>query len=966
MPVPGSCPSREEWQRLFNQPPPPGEAEPLAKHLERCATCATTVEAVLGQPTIVATPPAVAPGTSANNSAVQRVVARLRQGTPDTTGSYADDPESTQAAAASIAATTGILAPARGPDEIGWLGTYRVLKQLGAGGMGVVYLAEDSVLHRPVALKVMQPHFAASKHHRERFLREARSAAAIEHDHVVPIYEVGEDRGIPFLAMKLLQGESLESFLKRGATMTPAISARLGRQIALGLAAAHARGLIHRDIKPANVWLEKEPAGRVKLLDFGLARGSDSAQITGEGVIVGTPAYMSPEQARADTVDARSDLFSLGVVLYRVLTGKLPFLGKDAISTLVAVSMTTPAAVRSLNPDVPVAVEEVVTRLLEKDPALRPASAAATAKLLEAALRAPPVVQPVRAVAPVPDTPTEVVPVVAPLRVAPRRRAVRSRRPLWIGLAAAAILVTGVVVYVSMSDSESRPPDRRPGERRPDPPPARLSDEAWIAKVAALPVEEQAAEVAARLKELNPEFDGIFNSKIDGGAVVEFKINTDHVTDITPVQALKQLRSLSCEPARWDTGGGRLTSLEPLRGLPLDHLWCGGNPAVTDLGPLAGMKLVELVVYKAPITDLSPLKDMPLKKLGAWDTAVRDLAPLKGMRLHTLYLSRTPVVDLSPLRGMPLVNLDIPRLSAGDMSPLADAPLEVLWFEYCPWRDQELIRKPSLRIINRKLAQAFRQEAADQLVRFEAWCQAVAKLPPPQQAEAVAAKLRELNPGFKGGVGNFFNGDLAYGWEENHIVRIEVSTEQISDLSPLRALPSLRVARIEVRNFLQGVGTLTSLWPLRGLPLTEVYVSGNVDLSDLTPLAGMRLERLSVVRTSVDNLRVVKDMPLTQLWCRYTSINDLSPLAGKEIKGVFLTGAKVRDLTPLKGMKLETIHLEDIPATDLSVLADMPLVELNLTFEPTRDTALVRKPTLKTINGKPAMIFRRDLRIAEP
>jgi serine/threonine protein kinase len=211
------------------------------------------------------------------------------------------------------------LAPARAPDEIGRLGPYRVLRVLGQGGMGVVFQAEDVRLKRLVALKAMLPDMARRPEARERFLREARAAAAVEHDRIVPIHQVDEDRGVPYIAMPLLKGLSLEDFLQKkaakGVPLAPAEVCKIGREIAQGLAAAHERGLVHRDVKPANVWLDRSAGGRVKILDFGLALLTERVgdrHITQSGVILGTPAYMAPEQAQGGKVDARADLFSLG------------------------------------------------------------------------------------------------------------------------------------------------------------------------------------------------------------------------------------------------------------------------------------------------------------------------------------------------------------------------------------------------------------------------------------------------------------------------------------------------------------------------------------------------------------------------------------------------------------------------------------------------------------------------------
>jgi WD40 repeat protein len=282
------------------------------------------------------------------------------------------------------------LAPAQAPGELGQLGSYRVLQVLGSGGMGVVYRAEDPGLQRLVALKAMLPALAASESARQRFLREAQSAAAVKHDHIVSIYQVGEDRGVPFLAMEFLEGEPLEVRLEREGKLPVAEVLRIGREIALGLAAAHKRQLIHRDIKPANVWLEAETA-RVKILDFGLARAvADEAQLTQQGAIVGTPAYMAPEQAQGQPLDSRCDLFSLGCVLYRLATGKLPFRGTDTISTLMAVATEHPRPPHELEPDLPPALSVLIMSLLAKEPGDRPVSAQAVAEALEGMAHEPP------------------------------------------------------------------------------------------------------------------------------------------------------------------------------------------------------------------------------------------------------------------------------------------------------------------------------------------------------------------------------------------------------------------------------------------------------------------------------------------------------------------------------------------------------------------------------------------------
>jgi WD40 repeat protein/tRNA A-37 threonylcarbamoyl transferase component Bud32 len=274
------------------------------------------------------------------------------------------------------------LAPPQQPGEMGRLGPYRVLGILGSGGMGIVFRAEDTQLQRPVALKALLPSRSDMGLARLRFLREGRAAAAIKHDHVITIYQVGEDGGVPFLAMELLTGESLEDRLARQGRLPVADVLRIGRETALGLSAAHAQDMIHRDIKPANIWLEGE-AGRVKILDFGLARVGGEVQLTRTGIVVGTPAYMSPEQAAGKDVDARCDLFSLGAVLYRLVTGELPFKGDDPLGLLIAIGNDVPVPPWEINPAVPEPLSELILRLLAKDRRYRPVSAKAVIDALE-------------------------------------------------------------------------------------------------------------------------------------------------------------------------------------------------------------------------------------------------------------------------------------------------------------------------------------------------------------------------------------------------------------------------------------------------------------------------------------------------------------------------------------------------------------------------------------------------------
>ncbi len=258
------------------------------------------------------------------------------------------------------------------------VGCYHVIRELGRGGMGVVYEAVDSSLHRRVAVKVLVDEHASNHLARERFLREARAAAALKSDHVVTIYQVVEDARLPFLAMEYLEGSTLDDWLKSrpGPATLPEIL-WIAQHVLTGLAAAHSKGLIHRDIKPANLWVEKD-TGRVKLLDFGLARPMVAADgLTNPGAMVGTAGYMAPEQADGLEVDIRADLFSFGAVLYRVATGKPAFQGKTLSALLKSVALHYPSPPRALNPAVPPQLSSLILKLLSKTAPLRPPSAQA-------------------------------------------------------------------------------------------------------------------------------------------------------------------------------------------------------------------------------------------------------------------------------------------------------------------------------------------------------------------------------------------------------------------------------------------------------------------------------------------------------------------------------------------------------------------------------------------------------------
>jgi serine/threonine protein kinase len=446
-----ACPCSEQLRQLLAERLSDADRDGVEAHVEGCPVCQGTLEELTVGVTRGGGRSEGAAESWSRHEPDSGFLRRLGGKTPQT------DVPADEA--------RDFLGPAEGPGELGRLGPYRVLEVLGSGGMGVVFRAEHLRLGRAVALKALRPALAASASACERFRREARAAAGISHDHVITVYEEGEDRGLPFLAMPLLAGETLEVRLQREGRLGVAEVLRIGREIAAGLAAAHAHQLIHRDVKPANVWLEApgEPGpsttgGRVKLLDFGLVRALDGdARLTQSGLVAGTPHYVAPEQAGGEPLDGRADLYGLGVVLYRMLTGRTPYAGNSMLSYLESLASGPPPPPAAVEPAVPEALSNLVLRLLARSPADRPASAAALVAELAALqhiLEIP---------SETPGTPVSSVPsrVETVAQESPPGQPGKRRWAIVAGVAAAVLL--GLAALVPYLPTGHRPPlDTRP------------------------------------------------------------------------------------------------------------------------------------------------------------------------------------------------------------------------------------------------------------------------------------------------------------------------------------------------------------------------------------------------------------------------------------------------------------------------------------------------------------------------
>ena len=361
-------------------------------------------------------------------------------------------------------------------------GRYRIEDVLGRGGMASVYLARDKELDRPVAVKVLAEHLADQPTFHDRFLREARLAAQLSHPNIVQVFDVGEEDGSLFIVMECVEGSTLADELKERGRLDPDEVVDLALQICGGLEHAHAAGLVHRDIKPQNLLLR--PDGTVKIADFGIARAAETTRLTQIGSVLGTAAYLAPEQALGEEVTAAADLYSLGCVLYELLTGRTPYVFETLPELVVKHREEVIPPVRELRPEAPERLEAAVMHALARNPEYRPESAAALAEELAVASPDPPT-------RPLPSATgtqaTEVLSAPGPTEVRsvhPRRRRVRSiprGRRLWLslaGIAAIVSLVLGLALGTN-GDGSTRQPAQNTPTMQPVPP---ASDAAGTAR----------------------------------------------------------------------------------------------------------------------------------------------------------------------------------------------------------------------------------------------------------------------------------------------------------------------------------------------------------------------------------------------------------------------------------------------------------------------------------------------------
>ncbi|MFK7738083.1 MAG: protein kinase, partial [Pirellulaceae bacterium] len=351
---PQTCLSDADLHRFLKEQIAEQEEASLQEHIGQCSDCRAKMETIAaGQ----------AMWDALRDGAIGRSGPTIGDQTKDANAeTAADDPN--------LAGLLDYLGPTEDPQYLGRLGSYEVCGVIGQGSTGIVLKALETRLNRFVAIKVLTPALASSGPARRRFEREGRAIAAVSHEHVVPIYSVDEHRGLPYIVMQYIPGLSLLQRIEKSGSLDTCEVTRIGYQVASALAAAHGQGIIHRDVKPANVLLHGS-VDRAMVTDFGLARVSDDATMTRSGTISGTPQYMSPEQARGEVADARTDLFSLGSLMYAASTARAPFRAETVFGIIHRVCQTNPHPIRELNPDIAPWLCKFIDKLMAKQPEAR-------------------------------------------------------------------------------------------------------------------------------------------------------------------------------------------------------------------------------------------------------------------------------------------------------------------------------------------------------------------------------------------------------------------------------------------------------------------------------------------------------------------------------------------------------------------------------------------------------------------
>ncbi len=930
-----TCPDRHALERLLLGDLPAVEREALDEHLLHCDQCVETAETITASDDLTDALRARRV-LEFDQQAIAEVIERGKQlramgETVEVNETIAAQslPLASEVDGPSYEEQIAFLAPAQEPGELGRLGEYRVLEVLGMGGMGIVFRAEDPRLERQVALKAMKPEVATSRSAKDRFLREARATAAIEHDNIVPIYQVGEDCGVPFIAMQFLRGESLADRLKRESRLSPLEVVKIGREVADGLEAAHRRGLVHRDIKPDNIWIE-EDTGRVKIVDFGLVRNADiDTNLTQAGMVMGTPRYMAPEQAQGQVVDHRCDLFSLGSVLYRIASGKLPFEGGNLTAMLLAVAHADPKPLGEVSKEVDPDLAALITRLLSKDRDARPQSAAEVSRQLVAIERkmgnfgsATTGSFPMPTIGP--KLPTIVKEPTLRTTPHPRQKMGASRgngraKLIAAGLGGALVLLAAIVIFFQTPDGTLRVEILDPKVEL-----SVQGTELLLKGVDTKDISVTPGNLTLHVKRDDFEFDTktlvlekgetvvVRVELLDGAlqVVSNGQVIGSMRPDVAPA-AMATARSNAAAPVvaatSWQPTKEQQDFFDQVVKLPVEEQIVAVKKKMGEVNPgfdakrfstrNEGVDVVSVGSGRGSLGQLEtlwPIRAWPhLQNVEISATALADLSPLAGLSLTTFALTETEISDFGPLAGMPLKSLKIHgNKKIRDLRPLRGMQLTAFSCTYSTLRDLSDLQGMPL---------------------TELACE--------------STPINDLTP-----------------LTGMPLVNLYCSRTQVADLTPLQGMP---LKTVEI-----GGTKVRDLSPLAGMPLVTLEASSTL-ITDVKPLAQTRLQRLNISGTSVTDLGPLTGLPLTSLDIASTLVTDLEPLSGLPLTHLDIASTRVTDLSPLVGTPIKQLQMEHTAISDISLLRGRTLdyiyVDLPLFYEP--DEKLVRSLPLKQLMG---------------
>lgn len=829
-------------------------------------------------------------------------------------------------------ALRAFLLPSDKPGSLGRIGHYEIQQVLGRGAFGIVMKALDEKLQRVVAIKVLTPEMASTSPARKRFLREARSSAAVRHEHVVDIHAV-EEEPIPYLVMEYIPGQTLQHRLDQTGPLDVATVVRFGRQIAEGLAAAHAKELIHRDIKPGNILLEAGVVERVKITDFGLARAADDASMTQSGFIAGTPMYMAPEQAEGHKLDQRADLFSLGSVMYLMVTGRPPFRANGTVAVLKRVVDEEPRPIPEIIPETPMWLCDIITTLHAKNPDHRFQAAANVASVLadcEAKLKAK-------------QDSTIVIPTVNKFSPKPWKKLA--------GLLVAPLLILGITEAAGVTRLWNKPQPATPVVESGGPGPSStdIGDESipgltiarhTVVDVVPVAVPQSNSLAPTFTNSIGMEFVLVPKGKswLGGGrnrsGKLEVELPNDFYLGKFEVTQDQWMQVMGTNPSSCHEGSPGELPVETITWVAsqdfvaklnqreADNSWTYRLPTEVEWeyacrgGPMKERAQSRFDFYFAkPTNEIQPSQanfhEEATTIVGNYEPNVLGLYDMHG-NVHEWCAD--------PVEG-PYGRLYRAHRGGcwryGSESGQAAKPG---WFP-----EHGASRHLGVRLARVPVSPPSPGAAKPRAPFTDADVRRIAALSIGQRAAAVVSELKARHPGLDGTSRHTIEAakvtDFTFRPNDGRVA--------ISDLSPLKALPDLNDLH------LWNVSGVTDLGVLKGFRLTGLVLGGHDisnPVSSLEALRGMALTHLRLYHCAIQDLEPLRGMPLELLALDHCNqVRNLAPLEGMPLSNLSIGNTDLQTLEVLRNLPLKLLAIHQTAVTDLTPLAGMELEQILFT-----------------------------------